>query len=104
MKSNNLFDTEFRRRARDIKTKPNAELWSRLEGEMQTARRISLFQIASIAAGLVLLLGAVALFTSNDGEFSNPNYQLSEVTTDDGAEFQVALMEWIDQSKDVNPK
>lgn len=98
MNPNHRFDSEFRRRAREIKTKPSAEVWSRLENNRAPAKRISIFHLASIAAGLLILVGAITMFAPTDTEFNNPNYQLSEVSTEELTDYNEALMEWIDSN------
>lgn len=101
MENKNKMESLFRESEKHLSIQPSADAWSRMENRLDSLPekkngkvvRMSRFRLLSLAASLVLLVGAVYFFQNSSSSFDMAN----------GDGFQPTFLETLTGAEDCNP-
>ncbi len=102
MKTNNKFDSAFRKRARDIKIDPSDNVWNSIEHELTARKRSLNMYILSVAAGLILLIGFYGLMTLQQSKTDISEYHVHIFDNEADKSYEHALLKWVTSSHKIN--
>ncbi len=95
----NTFDSHFREKAKEIKIKPSQHVWENINTEISKPKQYSISSFISIAAAIILLIGAASiLWLQSHRQEYRAEYRVEQLDVDVEQTYHTALMNWISES------
>ena len=95
MNTENKFDSQFRKRARELKIKPSNRVWAGIDAELSNNKRTSIYSIIGIAASILLLVGFVGIYSIRTNSAMASEYHVVPLEQVADQSYNKALMTWI---------